>query len=108
MAPVILEAKGTVSQVIWPTADLFSTPVTRASVEADTQTHTGVEEEGCTVVQIPIIPPTLREVFSHVGIAANQIVLEVRNQVLCILTPPALLWFVRLRYIRLNGLLAAG
>ena len=108
MAFVELEATGMVSEVIWPTCDLFSTTLTRASVEADLQTHTEVEEECCTVVEIPILPPTLWEIFPHVGVAANRIVLKVRNQVVCILTPPASLWFVWLRNIRLNGLLTTG
>ena len=94
MALVVMEAKGMVSQVIRPTCDLFSTPLTRASVEADLQTHTEVEEESWAVIEIPILPPTLWEVFPHVGVAANRIVLEVRNQVVCILTPPASLWLV--------------
>ena len=94
MALVVQEATRTVPQVIWPISDLLSTPLTRASVEADLQTHTEVEEESFPVIQIPIFPPTLWEVFSHEGIAANRIVLKVRNQVLCILTPSTSLWLV--------------
>ena len=108
MALVVLEATRTVPEVIWPIFDLFSTPLTRTSVEADLQTHTEVEEECFTVIEIPILPPTLWEIFPHVGVAANRIVLKVRNQVVCILTPPASLWFVWLRNIRLNGLLTTG
>ena len=105
MALVVLEATRTVPEVIWPIFDLFSTPLTRTSVEADLQTDAEVEKEKCTVVQIPILPPTFREVLSHVGVAASWIVLKVRNQVLRIFTPSTSLWLVWQGNVRLNGLL---
>ena len=75
VALVVLEAARTVCQVHRPISDLFSTPLTGSGVEADLQTDAEVEKEKCTIVQIPILPPTFREVFSHVGVAANRIVL---------------------------------